>query len=233
MIEITALASGSTGNCYHITDGHTRLLLDCGIQFKRIQRGLNFQLSGISGVLLTHEHGDHSKAVKDMMKAGIDVYASRGTIEALGITGHRIRPVKAKQQFELGTWTILPFDTVHDAAGPLGFLLANQAGDKLLYLTDTAYCRYQFQGLTHILIECNHSLDIIRENVANGSVPVELKNRIIKTHFGLDNVKEFLRVNDLSLVQEIWLIHLSDGNSDAARFKSEIQSLTGKPTYIA
>ena len=233
MIEITALASGSTGNCYHVTDGHTPLLLECGISYKLIQQGLNYRVTSLAGCLLSHEHGDHAKAIKDMTKAGIDVYASRGTIEALGVTGHRLKPIKARQQFKLGTWTVLPFETQHDAAEPLGFLLANRAGDKLLYLTDTAYCRYRFRRLTHIMVECNHSLDILRANVEAGAVPVELKNRIIKTHFGLDNVKDFLRANDLARVQEIWLLHLSDGNSDADRFKREIQELIGKPVYIA
>ncbi|SFR15374.1 MBL fold metallo-hydrolase [Desulfoscipio geothermicus] len=233
MIEITALASGSTGNCYRVTDGKTPLLLEAGINYKQIQRGLNYQVTSLAGCLVSHGHADHAKAVKDMVKAGIDCYMSLGTIGALGISGHRIKPVKAKEQFKLGTWTILPFDTVHDAAEPLGFLLANRAGDKLLYLTDTAYCRYRFRRLTHLMLEANHSLDILRENVANGTVPVDLKNRIIRTHFGLDNVKEFLRANDLSRVQEIWLIHLSSENSHAQRFKTEIQQLTGKPTYIA
>jgi len=83
------------------------------------------------------------------------------------------------------------------------------------------------------MVECNYSMDILRENIANGSVPVELKNRLLMTHFSLENVKDFLRANDLSKVQEIWLLHLSEGNSNAARFKREIQQLTGKPVYIA
>lgn len=233
MIEITALASGSTGNCYHITDGHTRLLLECGITYREIQQGLNYQVTSLAGCLVSHEHGDHAKAIKDMVKAGVDCYMSRGTAEALGVTGHRIKPVKAREQFKVDTWTILPFDTVHDAAEPLGFLLANRAGDKLLYLTDSAYCKYRFRGLTHLMLECNHSLDILRENVAAGIIPTDLKNRIIKTHFGLDNVKGFLRANDLSRVQEIWLLHLSQENSNAEQFKREIQSLTGKMVIVA
>ena len=176
---------------------------------------------------------DHSKAVKDIMRAGIDCYISAGTAEALGLSGHRINIVKAKQQFRIGTWTVLPFDTQHDAAEPLGFLLANQDGEKLLYATDTYYIRYRFQGLTHIMVEANYSLDILRANVEAGTVDANLKNRIIKSHFSLENVKKFLQANDLSRVQEIWLLHLSDGNSDAERFKREIQSLTGKPVYIA
>ena len=167
------------------------------------------------------------------MRAGIDCYMSHGTAEALGLSGHRLHIIKAKQQFRIGTWTILPFETQHDAAEPLGFLLANQDGDKLLYATDTYFIRYRFRGLTHIAVECNYSLDILRTNVAKGSVEPALKNRILKSHFSLENVKKFLQANDLSKVQEIWLLHLSEQNSCEKRFKEEVQKITGKPTYIA
>ena len=233
MIEITALASGSKGNCYHITDGSTPLLLECGISFKEIQRGLNFQLSQIAGCLVSHEHRDHCKSIADVMRAGIDVYASLGTIDVMGVTGHRLKVVKAKERFKIGTWTILPFDTQHDAEEPLVYLLANTTGDKLLFATDTYYIKYRFNGLSHIMVECNHAIDILRANVEAGKVPADLKNRLIKSHFSLENVKQFLKANDLRKVEQIWLLHLSDGNSDAERFKREIQALTGKMVYIA
>lgn len=233
MIEITTLASSSKGNCYRITDGKTPLLLEAGIPYKEIRQRLNFQTSDIAGCLITHEHKDHCKAARDIMLAGVDVYASWGTFNAAHLGGHRSNVIQPLKQFNIGTWTILPFETEHDAAEPLGFLLANAAGDKLLYATDTYYVRYRFRGLSHIMVECNYSVDILRANVEAGIVPAELKNRLLRSHFSLENVKEFLKANDLSKVQEIWLIHLSDGNSDAERFKREIQELTGKPTYIA
>ena len=233
MIEITPYASGSRGNCYRVSDGRTPLLLECGIPYKEIQKALNFRVSEIAGCLVSHEHQDHCKAVKDIMKAGIDCYISAGTAEALGLSGHRLNIIKARQQFRIGTWTILPFETQHDAAEPLGFLLANQDGEKLLYATDTYFIRYRFQGLTHIMIEANYSLDILKRNVEAGAVPKELKNRLLKSHFSLENVKRFLQANDLSKVEAIFLLHLSDGNSDAERFKREIQELTGKMVFIA
>jgi phosphoribosyl 1,2-cyclic phosphodiesterase len=232
MIQITPFASGSTGNCYRVTDGRTPLLLECGIQYKEIQKALNFKVSEIAGCLVSHEHKDHAKAVKDIMKSGIDCYMSQGTIEALNISGHRVNAIKAKKQFKIGTWTILPFDTQHDVTEPLGFLLANKDGEKLLYATDTYYIRYRFQNLTHIMIECNYSIDILKANMDAGNVPAELKNRILRSHFSLEHVKGFLKANDLSKVQEIWLLHLSDNNSDEARFKREIQELTGKMVFI-
>lgn len=233
MIEIVSYASGSTGNLYTVSDGLTTLLIECGLPWKKIQQLLQFKTSGIAGCLVSHCHGDHSKAARDVMKAGIDCYMSKGTMEALDISGHRVKVAKAREQFSVGTWTVLPFETQHDAAEPLGFLLADQDGDKLLFATDTFYVRYRFQGLTHIMVECNYAADILRANVEAGTVPVELKNRLLKSHFSLENVKEFLKSNDLSKVREIHLIHLSDGNSDAARFKREIQELTGKMVYIA
>lgn len=122
MIDITALASSSQGNCYHLTDGATPLLLEAGIPFKEIKRRLNFRTSELAACFISHEHMDHAKAVRDAMKAGIDCYMSSGTAEALGISGHRLKVVQAKQQITVGTWTVLPFETEHDAAEPLGYI---------------------------------------------------------------------------------------------------------------
>jgi phosphoribosyl 1,2-cyclic phosphodiesterase len=233
LISIQALASSSKGNCYKITDGETPLLLECGIRYRDIQKALNFQMSDIAGCLISHEHGDHTKSLKDILKAGISVYGSEGTFEALGIQHHRIKPVQAKKQFRIGTWLVLPFDTEHDAAESMGYLLANQKGEKLLFITDSFYCKYRFSGITHLMLECNYSTDILNENIANGSVPAVMKKRLMKSHFSLENVKEFLKANDLSNVQEIWLLHLSNNNSDEEKFKREIMELTGKVVYIA
>ncbi|XQY90674.1 MBL fold metallo-hydrolase [Metabacillus sp. HB246100] len=233
MIEVTALASSSKGNCYSVTDGHTPLLLECGINYREIQKGLDFSMSEIAACLVTHEHGDHSKSVKDVLKTGIDTYASYGTWDALRLDGHhRAHPVKALEPFTIGTWTILPFDVQHDVSEPYGFLLANKSGDKLLFATDTYYIRYKFRGLTHLLVECNYSLEILNENILNGKVPQVMKKRLLKSHFSLENVKEFLKENDLSKVQEIWLLHLSDSNSNADLFKKEIQKLTGRVVHV-
>lgn len=233
MIQFRPLASGSSGNAYHVSDGHTELLIECGINFRDIQKALNFKTSNLAGCLITHEHKDHTKGLKDVLRAGIDVYASQGTIDQERIKHHRLKPIQAKKQFEIGTWKVLPFDVEHDVAEPLGFLLMNQEGEKLLFATDTYYVRYKFKGLTHIAVECNYSLDILEENIAAGIVPEIMKKRLLRSHFSLENVKEFLKANDLSKVQEIHLLHLSNNNSDEKLFKEEIQTLTGKPVYIA
>lgn len=233
MMNFKSFASGSKGNLYTLDDGQSKILIECGLPFKDIKKHLEFTLSGISFCLLTHCHNDHSKSAKDLIKAGVDVYTSQGTIDALGLTGHRVHPIKAGKQFKVGKWLIMPLEAQHDTPEPLAFLLVNSLNEKLLFATDTFYLKYRFNNLNIIAIECNYASDILRANVEAGTLPESLKNRLLKSHFSLDNVKEFLKANDLSKVEEIWLIHLSDGNSDAERFKREIQQLTGKVVIIA
>lgn len=231
-MEIAVLASGSSGNCYKVSDGHTSLLLECGIPINEIQKKLRFKLYQIDACLVTHEHQDHSRAVKDLLRYGDDCYMSQGTADAIGVSRDQVHIVK--QQFRIGTFDILPFDVQHDAAEPIGFILYSQVTkEKLLFATDTYYVKYRFAGLNYIMVECNYAIDILKANFEVGKVQAALKSRLLQSHFELSNVKKFLEVNDLSRVKGIYLLHLSDGNSDEKRFKREIQELTGKPVIIA
>lgn len=231
-MDIKVLASSSRANAYRISDGKTALLLEAGLSYKELQRAFGFKTTELTAVLITHEHKDHSRAVADLAKAGIDCYMSAGTKEALGLSGHRIHELWPRVQTQIGTWTVLPFEAQHDAAEPLGYLLAS-GQEKLLFATDTYYIRYKFNELTHIMVECNYAADILEENVEAERIPAALKQRLLQSHFSLANVKEFLRANDLSKIEEIHLLHLSDGNSDEARFKREIQELTGRVVMVA
>lgn len=232
-MKLKILGSGSKGNCYLLQNKDETLILECGISYKELLLGLGFNLKGVVGCLITHEHKDHSKAINDMLKNGIDIYTSKGTAEAIGVTGHRLRVIKSEKQFTIGGFTILPFEAQHDAAEPLGFLIQHPEMGKLLFITDSYYCQYKFSGVNHILIECNYSSEILAENIEHGYVPWALRNRLIKSHFSLDNVKEFLKTTNIKNTREIVLIHLSDSNSNASEFKEEVEKLTGKPVYIA
>ena len=231
MINIKVIASSSAGNAYLVTDGKTSLLLECGIRFADLRQALDFKMSAVDGCLVTHEHGDHAKSVKDVMKAGVECYTSAGTAEALRLSGHRLNIIEAGKQINIGTWSIMPFDTVHDSKEPLGFLLAS-GGEKVLFATDTAYIKYRFKGLTHIMLECNYHMDIAKERVARGEMARPVKRRLIRSHMNLDNVLAFLAANDLSRVRGIWLLHLSDGNSDEQMFIDRVQKATGLPVYV-
>jgi phosphoribosyl 1,2-cyclic phosphodiesterase len=233
-MNLKVLGSSSKGNCYILQTDTGKLILDCGMAYKEIQRGLDFNLQSVLGCLVTHEHGDHSKAVKDLVRAGIDVYMTQGTATALGVNHHRLNVIQAGKQFALGDFTILPFATEHDCAEPVGYLVQYRpTGEKLLFATDTYYLRNRFNGLNYIMIESNYCKDTLTKNIESGAIPPGLKNRLLESHFSLENVKGFLQANDLSKVRKIILIHLSDSNSDSSRMQTEIRELTKKETVIA
>lgn len=230
-MRITVLRSGSKGNCYHLAGSGSPLLLEAGIPFREIREGTCFGLSQLAGCLVTHEHGDHAKSVKDLVKAEVDVYATKGTLKALGLESHRLHAVKMQEWFAVGEWHVRAFPTIHDAEEPCGFLIC-QEDERLLYLTDTAYSPFRFKGLTAIMLEANYDPEILKRNVEKGLVDRAVMRRVIRSHMSIGRAKELLRVNDLSKVREIIIIHASDDNSNVERFKQEIQRLTGKVVRI-
>jgi len=231
MIEIKSIASSSKGNCYYISNGNTSLLIECGIKIKEIKESLNFNLSKIDGCIISHLHADHSKSINNIIRCGIDCYATKETIKAAKTKSNRANIIKELRPFNIGTFKIMAFESIHDCEGSVGFLISS-GDEKLLFLTDSAYCKYTFKDLTYIMIECNYCEDILKENIDNGSIPIALKNRLLFSHMSLETLIKFFKANDLSKVKEIHLMHLSLGNSDKRIVKESVQKATGKPIYI-
>jgi phosphoribosyl 1,2-cyclic phosphodiesterase len=216
---------------YRISDGTTILMLECGLRFPEIRQAFKFQLSRVDGCLCSHEHGDHTRAAKDIMKAGIPCFMSAGTAERLSLTGHRVKVISHLKKFTVNTFTIMPFLVKHDAAEPMGFLI--QSGcEKLVFITDSYYCPYRFSGITHWMIECNYDREILEKNIESDFTSPAIKKRLKESHFEFSRVKEFFKVQDLSMARGIWLIHVSRGNGDPERFKLEIEAMTGVPVYV-
>lgn len=230
MLDIAIHATGSSGNCYTVSNGKATVMLDCGLPYNRIQKLTGFILP--DAVFVTHEHQDHVKAAKDFMKRGVDIYTSAGTAEGENLEGHLLHIMKNRQSVSIDGIVVSAFETQHDAVEPLGFLL-DDGDDRLLYATDTYYLHYRFPGLTKIMVEANYCNEILTENLRYGKLPKTLERRLRESHFSLENLKKFFLANDLSKVKEIWLIHLSKGNADPVMFKREIEALTGKPVYVA
>lgn len=233
-MRLIIIGSSSAGNAYLLETDKESLLVECGVRMDKIKKAASFQLSKIVGCLVSHEHQDHCSAAYDVMKAGINLYASAGTIHAIssGSFHHRFRAIESGRQFRVGGFTIMPFRVEHDAAEPLCFLIHHQECGNTLFLTDSYYSKYRFKGLHNIIIEANYCQTIVDERVANGSLKF-LRDRVLQSHMSIDTCKQLLKANDLSQVNNIVLIHLSDSNSDALRFQREVRELTGKSVHVA
>lgn len=232
-MEIEVLGTGSSGNCYKVKIGKATLLLECGLPYKVIQKNLNFKISKIDACLVTHEHMDHAKAVKDLMKAGVDCYMTKGTAEALGLKGHRLKIFdtwgeRKYKTAHLEDVMIQPFEAVHDVAEPVSYFIKTRNDDEnLVFVTDTAYMKYKIPACDVLMIECNYVKSVLDEKDKQGEIDVSLRNRIVKNHMSLETLVEALKAADLSRTKKIYVLHLSDLNSDEELIKRTIQETTG------
>lgn len=229
-MEIRVFGSSSKGNCYLIQDGDSHLLIEAGVNPKYLQ----VDWSKVDAILLTHEHGDHAKYINQVIKrCASSVYCTQGTAQAIDVPKYRTMTVKATEPFTVKGWNILPFDVEHDVNEPVGYLIDSPSGKRILFATDTYYIRYRFNNVTHMMVECNYSLEILNQNYDAGRIDKGRRNRLLTSHFELGNVIEFIKANDISKLEEVYLLHLSDSNSNAEQFKRAIEQVAGVPVTIA
>lgn len=232
---VETFASGSKGNSYYVSDGETALLLEAGLRPSAMKSAVwqkGYYVTNIDGCLVSHEHSDHSASASYLSLQGVPIFASQGTLKILdGVTTGKV--MKAGEQKRIKTFDVLPFKVEHDAIEPLGFLIQSRVtGEKLLYATDTYYLKIKIPAVDYLMIEANYDKDIAYDNMTNGKMAASLMNRIMESHFSIEHVEQALHVADLSRLQAVYLLHLSDSNSNAEDFKKRIQKITGVPVYV-
>ena len=211
-MTLKVLGSESSGNCYLLESFFEILIIEAGISFHEVKKALNYDLRKVTACLITHSHGDHCKYAADYIKAGIDIYTSAETIQAAGLSGHRVHPIQANTMIKIGEFKIIPFPVPHGVP-TLGFLISHPFSGSILFVTDAACIPNKFNNLSHILIEANYQDDILTSDRAVGK------------HMSLYTCLEFLKANDLRQVHNIVLLHLSHTNSDAKLFKKTVQTI--------
>ena len=221
-MKLTVLGSGSAGNGYVLEGRDSALLLECGVKPEVMMRTCSVQLSRIAGALVTHEHLDHSGYMDRYANLGIPIYASAGTfVRSPRLGQHAVRmEVKAMQSFRVGGFTVSAFDTRHDAQEPLGFIIEHQECGRILFLTDTAFCPYDFRSLHlhHVLVESNYHDRLLDENVETGIITPERADRTRRTHLSLQGACDLIRADQTADLVTVVLIHLSRHNADPAYF---------------
>lgn len=214
-----SLASSSHGNAYTVSDGQTKLLLECGVSYKQLQKLTGFTISDFKACLVSHEHKDHAKCVDDLLARGMAVYMSCGTAQALEADTASL--IEHMEQFNVGSLDVVPFSTFHDAKEPLGFLIKSRIdGDVLAFATDTVNLRYKFPGLNILAIEANYDKCVLERCT---KLPEKIRHRITNSHMEIDTLCDYLSTLDLSVCREIHLLHLSDSTSREAEFIAKVE----------
>jgi phosphoribosyl 1,2-cyclic phosphodiesterase len=225
-MKINIISSGSKGNAYIIEKNNAALLVECGVNFKAIQEAIGFDLLKIKACLVSHEHGDHSKAWKQVVGAGIPMYASTGTYDALKV-GHEDRIGRLKQGYlgEVFGFLVGSFTANHDAAEPLNFII-----DRVLFITDNYKLQFDLSAFkfTCVMIEANYCDELIK-----GKADDFVNKRRFRSHMSFQTALLTLKTLDLSECKQIILIHLSDGYMDEKRFIQDTEKAFGIPTICA
>jgi phosphoribosyl 1,2-cyclic phosphodiesterase len=223
-VTVSVLGSGSRGNSTFIRTDQVRLLIDAGICRRELARRLESigeDPDGIDAVLVTHEHNDHSSALRVLLKElAVQAYLTPGTIAALRageyelMPGSALVPITAGVPFTVGDAEIVPFAVPHDATEPVAFTLT--AGNvKVTQLTDIGCLpesvAIQLQGSDVLILESNHDLDMLRI----GPYPWNLKQRLMSRHGHLSNaaVAQFIREQYDGKAERLLLAHLSARNN--------------------
>ncbi len=186
MSKICPLMSGSTGNSTYITGVKSSILVDAGGSFKAIKTAiseLGSDISSLSAVAVTHEHTDHIKGLKALLKStGVPLIASAETLEALMAldavpAGTRALDISA--EIDLGDIAIARFATSHDCIGSSGYVVRLPKNKKCAICTDlgvvTDEVRGSISGCDAVLLESNHDINMLKR----GPYPPQLKLRIM------------------------------------------------------
>jgi phosphoribosyl 1,2-cyclic phosphodiesterase len=222
-VRFCPLASGSSGNCAYIGLNGQNFLIDAGISGKRIYKSLEtLDLPPLSGIFVTHEHGDHINAVGVLARRfKIPVYATPLTWrfllrhKAIGpIEEPLVKILPVNQPTDIQGVTVTAFDVPHDASQPAGYCFQLN-GVKVTVATDvghvTEILRDHLRGSHIVLLESNHDTDMLK----NGKYPRVLKERVMGSRGHLSNASAGMLLAEVAHegLKYAFLGHLSEENN--------------------
>ncbi|GBG14123.1 MBL fold metallo-hydrolase [Novimethylophilus kurashikiensis] len=220
-MRFALLGSGSAGNSLVVQEGHTTLLLDCGFSLRetilRLAR-LGLEPEQVSGLLLTHEHVDHSRgAYRFSGHFKAPLYITHGTRVMLEPPPDHLdlRIIDVHDTFTVQDIEVHPYPVPHDAREPAQYVFSN-GQSRLGVLTDTGnstpHIESMLTGCHALVLECNHDIDML---MTNPRYPYPLKQRIRGDYGHLDNMtsKALLSRLDNSSLRHIVAAHLSEKNN--------------------
>lgn len=221
-MRFSALASGSSGNCFYIENKNKAILVDAGISCKQIVERLasiGKSPKGIKGIFITHEHIDHVRGADVFAREfQIPIYATEKTIKNCFLCSNEglINPIKNDETLEIGRVDVEAFSKSHSACDPVSYTISN--GKRISVITDVGCaCKNVIEHVSDsnlLCLESNHDLEMLE----NGPYPWHLKKWIASNEGHLSNLQAGLLVLEhaSSRMKNIVLAHLSQTNNTPA-----------------
>lgn len=219
-LKIMSIASGSHGNCTYISSETTHILVDAGVNLKRISdalKAIGVGITDLSGVVITHEHDDHISGLSALSNAGVKVYAHERVMPHIA---RRIGPIPFENVdffdagFEIGDIAVYPFRIPHDTVYPLAYTFVS-GGARVSVATDIGHITEgilsNLKGSQVVLLEANHDVEMLMK----GSYTQRLKTRIsgANGHISNDCAANVATVLAHSGLKTLILGHMSEENN--------------------
>ncbi len=244
-------ASGSSGNCYYLGTRQQGILIDAGISARSIQkylREMGLDFPNIMGVLITHDHADHIRAVGTLgERVHLPIYSTALIHEGIDRNyGVREKLRTSRRYFEKGKeWELFgmkinTFNVEHDSTECVGYSI-DYLGQRFVIMTDCGSVNDEMEAYirtaNHLVIEANHDEHML----LNGPYPTYLKERILspRGHQSNDTCGEILERNWHPDLRNVWLCHLSLENNDpqlaydtVASYLEELDILPGTDIFL-
>ena len=232
-MQIEVLGSSSLGNAYIVSDGETSILLECGLPFREMQIKSDFRVNNVVACFITHCHLDHSRAVKDLLKSAIDVYALPETLSALNVSEHyRTHSIEPLKPITVNTFEIMAVTMYHDCPCVGYMVYSKNTNERLFFATDTYKITVNPQGVDYLILEINYQKEIVNRLVNEGIMESSIRARLLFSHYELSKALNWLKKIDKSRLKRIYVAHLSSGNSNESEIKRAVIVETGVPTVI-
>ncbi len=253
MLKFHILASGSRGNATVVENAATGrgVLIDCGICkrdfFARCDEA-GFDPAKLDAVLITHEHGDHTKGIGVTMR-GLAKLGRRPAIYAAPATLRASKPLQEIEEtcdihalapealVSAAGMSIFPFATSHDAAASFGFRFEAD-GDAAGFMTDsgivTDAAHAHLQDVRLLALESNHDPRMLRE----GPYPYVVKRRIASDegHLSNEQAADELAALLSTRLEAAAAMHVSENNNEYGLAKQGFTAVVareGHPARIA
>ncbi|WMJ71799.1 MBL fold metallo-hydrolase [Cytophagaceae bacterium ABcell3] len=219
---VTALNSGSNGNCYYIGNNDDAVLVDAGISCREIERRmarLGLDMQKVRALFISHEHADHVRGVKVLSKKyKLPVYITPGTLNNaryLDPTNPFFVKMHSYSSIKYGDLEVIAFPKLHDARDPQSFII-RQHGLCVGVFTDIgAPCEHVIENFKHchaIFLEANYDTKMLE----TGRYPYYLKRRISseKGHLSNEQALELFLEHRPPFMSHVFLSHISADNND-------------------
>ena len=238
-LSIASLNSGSNGNCYFIGNHREAILVDAGISGReadsRIKR-LGLSPQKLKAVFITHEHGDHVRGIRSVVKKyKVPVYITKNTLEQgrIKLRDGLVKNFNPYEPISIGSLSITAFPICHDACDPHNFVVSCNRVNVGIFTDIGRACKnviHHFRQCHAAFLETNYDEEMLEK----GGYSYSLKNRIRGGHGHLSN-KQALQLfleHRPPFMSHLFLSHLSENNNRPDIVENLFNSCAGKTKII-